>query len=410
MTSERITAEEAVIGGMVVDSSFCIPKLKGILNPEHFKNYELSQIYEMILKMSNENSSIDFITVSSKISDSFVPKLIKIISALPGVSNIEVYRDYVIRHYHERRLKGHMKKDVERMDHESIKGIQDEWNSIEQLGSRKFDLTKKLLNYADVLDNRAKGGETHYPTGIKGIDETFHSAAIFKRGEMCVLGARTSLGKTALMLSIMLNMAKSGLRVMFCSGEMSLNQLLDRIVAIETKVPLWQIRSGKLDNQWPRITTALESLSGMNISFVESSKLTLSRIIPQLNEFKPDVLFVDYAQRFSLDGHTNNRAAFFSDVANELKGIAINKNILVFVASQLGRGVEQRQDEPRLSDLKESGGLEEAADVVWMLHMDSAEFGKEDKAYKMLILKNRNGPTFSFNSVFHNKTATFSDN
>lgn len=401
------TAEEAVIGSLLVDSMYSLPKLEGILNPEHFSDYSLANIYQLALKLKKEGQPIDIVTVISKADSSYSPKLINICDGFPGASSVEYYRDLIIRNYHKRKLKEHMANGINEPTQETIKKIQCEWDGLQSLGVRKFDITDKMISYAEILEKRSKGEETFYPTGFSTLD---YKVPLLKRGELCVVGARTSQGKTALLLSMALKMAKSGLRTVFCSGEMSFYQMMDRIISIETGFPLIDIRKGKLTTEhWPKITNILGVMAdNKNLRFIEASALTFEKIMPEVIGFKPDVLLVDYVQRFMPQGRIDSRAAFYSDIANLLKGLSVEKNMVVIAASQLGRGVEQRKDEPRLSDLKESGGLEEAADVVWLLHNKDADIAiKPIREYKMLISKNRNGPVFSFDAVFETERAMF---
>lgn len=400
------TAEEAVIGSVLSDSKFSIPKLEGILNPEHFDDYNLGQVYELCLKMKREGADVGIISVLAKVNSSFGPKLVDICEGFPGVRNVDSYRDLVIRNYHERRLKQQMKIASNEITEESIKSIEKEWHGLQSLGVRNFDSSEKMIGYLDVLNKRSKGGETLFPTGFQTLD---YRVPLLKRGELCVVGARTSQGKTSLLLGMALKMVDAGLRVVFCSGEMSFYQLMDRIVAVKTSIPLMNIRKGQLDkDNWVSITSEVSKMAETkNMRFIEASSLTIQKIMPDVVSFRPDVLLVDYIQRFTPHGKMDSRASFFSDIANFFKGLSVERDMVVVAASQLGRGVEQRNGDPILSDLKETGGLEESADVVWMLKQEKEETFDDLKRYRMLILKNRNGPTFEFPAIFNTKTATF---
>lgn len=403
---EGYTPEGAVIGSLIADAPFCLDKIKSILRPEHFEDDRLSVIYGIALKLGEGGGNLDIVTILPLLDPSLKNLLINILEDFPGILNVEVYRDKVIQAFHERKLKKHLADGINFPDEQTIKAIETEWRGIQSLGARKFDLNGKIISYLEVLEKRGKGLETFYPTGFPTLD---YKVPLLKRGEMCTIGARTSMGKTALLLAIMMKMAKAGLRVVFASGEMSFNQLMDRLIAIETEIFLMDIRKGELKKaDWPKVTQMLSELAEMSIRFVEASKLSFDKVVPHVLDFKPDVLFVDYAQRFSPDGKVDSRASFFSDVANGLKGLAVERNIVVILACQLGRDVDKRKDEPRLSDLKESGGFEEASDVVWLLHAEKNQgiFG-DFQDFKMMIAKNRNGPTFSFDAVFNPQRALF---
>lgn len=393
--------EEAIIGAIIVEPGL-ITQVKGILNPEHFESYELSQVYEKILKMKEDGDQIDAVTVISKFRHNYGKYISDILEGFPGIGNFGSYRDMVIRDYHERRLKEKLKTGSP--NEETIKQITEEWKGIQSLGVRNFDFSQKASEYTSILEKRTTKEEEVFKTGFPTMD---YKVPILKRGEMCVVGARTSVGKTSLLLSIMLNMARSGHRVMYVSGEMSFHQIMDRVISIETGIPLLQIRKGQIDGNWPRITSKLSELIEQKIMFVEASGLNFQKFMPQVLTFKPDVLFIDYVQRFTHNGKIESRASFYSDVANGLKGLSVEQNIVIITASQLGRGVEQRKDEPRLSDLKESGGLEESADVVWMIHIPEEQKTEQVKQGKMMILKNRNGPTFQIDCYFDSEVAKF---
>jgi len=400
-----MTPEEAIIASIVTDSNYSLQRLRNILNPEHFSDYRLSQVYELILKMDKNKEPVDIVTLLPKISAQMGKDIVRICTDFPGVLNLEKYRDMVIRSYHERRLKGHMAEAMKEPTEESIKKIQAEWKGLQSLGDRPFDFYNKILDYSSELEKRREKKNDIIKTGFESID---WKIPLLKKGEMCVIGARTSLGKTSLLLGMMLHMAKNGHRVVFCTGEMSFNQLMDRVTAMESGVSLSDIRRGNVKEYWDKINSAHDRISKLPIRFVEAAKLSFEKIMPHVIQYNPDILIVDYIQRFSADNKIDSRAAFYSDIANDLRGLSIDRNILVLAASQLGRGVEQRKDRPRLSDLKESGGIEEAPDVVWFLHTEKIECKEANTVeYDMIIAKNRNGPIFEFKAIFNSIMATF---
>ena len=260
-------------------------------------------------------------------------------------------------------------------------------NAAETTSSRAMSLTECGGEYMDIIDKRALGVKESMTTGFPSMD----SVVGFTRKALVVIGARTSKGKSALLLKLAYLFSKRGLKVLFVSAEMTRTEFMDRLTAIKTGIELWRLRKDGGKERMSDVTAAVTELARLPIHIEEGGKFTMSRIAAAVETVRPDVVVVDYIQRFSLPNKQESRAAFFSDIANGLKSLAMEKNILVMAASQLNRELEHRiVKTPSLADLKESGGIEEAADVVILIHAaDSGEFGV--RMVDLIVAKNRNG-------------------
>jgi len=396
--------EEAIIGSILADPLYSVPRVRGTLEPSHFRSAFLADLYKRLLEFDGPIDPVVALDWCNQFDRSY---LAQIIENFPGAVNIEHYRDMVIKDHLSRQLTSTLTNALKSgVDENAIKQIERDWRGIQSLGARQFDLESKAMQYVEELEQRGKNKGDNFKIGFPVFD---YKIPLFRRGEVCVVAGRPGLGKTSLCIGATLALVESGKRVLYASGEMSFNQIMDRIVSQLTGIPLLSVRKGDLEGHYPSIISAVGHIAACkNLFFVEAAKLSFRSIVPVVIHTKPDVLVVDYIQRFSPDGKIENRAAFYSDVANGLKGLSLEHKMVVIAASQLNRELEHQNRRPVLADLKESGGIEEAADVVWALHRDKeALVGPDFQKYQMLILKNRNGPTLEFSSIFNETTAMF---
>jgi replicative DNA helicase len=284
---------------------------------------------------------------------------------------------------------------------------------------RKFTAIREALGEAwERFDNLHKGEHEirGIPTGFAGLDNIL---AGFQRSDLIILAARPSMGKTALALDIARQTAvKYGTPVGIFSLEMSSQQLVDRMLAAEARVNAWKLRTGKIDTdeEFERIRDAMERLSKAPIYIDDqpaSNSLIMRSVARRLKrEHGIGLLIVDYLQLMS---STQNRSQDsivqqVTEISRSLKILARELDVPVLALSQLSRAIEQRRGRPRLSDLRDSGSIEQDADVVMFIHNEDRY--KEDNEEKssvaeILIEKHRNGPTGKVDLYFDSKRATF---
>ena len=266
-------------------------------------------------------------------------------------------------------------------------------------------MVDKLYNKKELI--------TGLPTGFIDLDE---ATTGFHPGDLIVIGARPGMGKTGFILSALKNAALTHKKhVAIFSLEMSNEQLVQRIIAQETGIDSTRLRSGKLDpDEWLLFTQAIEVLTDTHIFLDDTPALTPLQLRTKCRrlhlEYKLDLVVVDYLQLMGGDVRSNNRVQEVSDISRNMKILARELNVPVLAAAQLSRAVEQRSDKrPVLSDLRESGSLEQDADIVMFIYRP--EVYEEDSQYQnlaeIIIAKHRNGPTGDVQLVFRKNLAKF---
>lgn len=227
-------------------------------------------------------------------------------------------------------------------------------------------------------------------TGIKDLDSVLgglHSS------DMLIVGARPAAGKTAFALSIMRNVAKKYTKVGFFSTEMAVKQVMGRLTSLETKIPASKFRTGDLSEEdFPKLTLATQNILNMNMRICDKPSITISEIVMQSRAWMADggidFIAVDYLTRIHPDKSRNNQTLDIGDIVTGLKNLARTLNIPVMVLAQLNRGSENRSDNtPRMSDLRDSGVIEQEADQIMLLHRP------DDQPAEVIIDKNRHGAT-----------------
>ncbi len=396
-------AEKAIIGAVIQDASYTMPHLRE-MDPKYFENKMLGRAFNAFLEMDKQGIAIDQVTMNDHVSPNDYIGLVEMVRDTPSVRNVEHYRDLVMKSYHKRRIKETMADAIKALDVEHIEAIKSDWEGMEAVGARQIDFQSQAMKYLEILETRAKGGEEKFVLGFPTFD---YRVPLVRRGEMLTVAARPGKGKTALLLGMMVSAAKSGSKVLYISGEMTIFQMLDRVVSAQTGINSSSIRKGQINaSDWPRIINALTELSeGMEIKFVESAGLSFKKIIPAIRSARPDVVFIDFIQRFQPSRgemkNSDTRASFYSDVANKLRDIAIKEKVVMIVGCQVKREVDGRKGKVRMSDLKESGGIEEASDVVMALNSDDEDPATINRTYTFNVIKNRNGPVLEVPAIFN---------
>lgn len=268
-------------------------------------------------------------------------------------------------------------------------------------------MAESLSRYMATIDRRIQGREV----GFQVAYPTLHrmTAGIHK-GTLWTMGGRTSRGKTSAMLQMALTLAQRGFKTLFISAEMTDIELNDRMIAMISNVPLVTLRTAAVHGVMAQVNRAIEKLHSIPLVISFGGQMTMDRVMLQTDTYEPDVVVVDYLQRFVAPvGGSNSRSAFYSDVANGLKALAMDKKIGVITGSQLSRSIEFRDDQtPTLADLKESGGIEEASDLVVLLNIP--HYGENGfRRGEFIVAKHRNGPLGTFPVIFREATTAFQE-
>ncbi len=416
-----IEAESSVLGGLMLDSS-AWDRVGDLLVDGDFYRHEHRLIYAAIGGLVNANKPADVITVNEQLqgigrSDEVggLGYLNSLAQYVPSASNIRRYAEIVRERSILRKLVSAADeiatnafntqgKAVDRILDEAeqkIFNIGEEGSRLKQGFQGMDSLVVQLLDrVTEMADN--PNDITGVPTGFYDLDR---ETSGFQAGDMIVLAARPSMGKTALAINIAEHVAlNEGLPVAVFSMEMGASQLAVRIVGSIGRIDQTHLRTGKLtDDEWPRLTEAIERLRNVSLHIDETPGLTTSELRANARRLARQcgqlgLIVVDYLQLMSVSSSMNdeNRATAVGEISRGLKMLAKELKCPVLALSQLSRAVESRTDKrPMMSDLRESGAIEQDADVIMFIYRDDY-YNKESKepgVAEIIISKQRNGPT-----------------
>ena len=427
-------AERTVIGALLLDPEAII-KISDFLRPEDFYDPTLRLIFGAIMQLYTDHEPIDFVTVSSKLTDAKKVQevggsafLADLASSVPTSSHIYQYGQIVkAKSLHRsiidagRHIVG-IGYDIERPIPEILDEVE---KSVFQI-TNTF-LKDKFVHIRDVLDQRyEKFAELHESgeTGVKGVATGFQALDMKISGlqpsDLVIIAARPSMGKTSLALNIAMNAAIKGRKsIGIFSLEMSKEQLVDRLFASMLGVDSWKLQRGKLDDSdFQNMGPIMDELNKANIYIDDTSAASMPEFRTKARRLQMesglDLLIVDYLQLMSTgnQSYAGNRVQEISEISRSLKQIARELRIPVVALSQLSRAVESRPDKiPQLSDLRESGSIEQDADIVLMMYRkgyyeeDTDNPGLTD----IFIRKHRNGPTGRVELMFKQEQMRFYD-
>ncbi len=426
----NMEAEQSVLGSLLIDRDAVI-RIASFLKPEDFYSSGNGLIYEAILDLYNRRVPPDFVTIIDELTRrerlqdvGGVGYLTELINAVPTAVHIEFYGHIVERTATLRRLIdaganivaiGYDDSiEVEEALDRSERAI---FDVSQHRTARDFvGIGEVLETFFDKLDTiqQHRGDVVGVPTGFSDLDKLTGG---LQRSDLVILAARPSVGKSSLQLGIAHNAAvRHGKTVGIFSLEMSAEQLVQRLLAMETGVDSHRLRLGFIDDsEWDQISRAFGRLAEANI-FIDdtpgiSSMELRSKSRRLLAERGLDLVIVDYLQL--LQGRrSENRVQEISEISRSLKGLARELNIPVLALSQLSRAVESRTDHrPMLSDLRESGSIEQDADIVMFIYREEIYDRETEKKgiAEVIVAKHRNGPTDTVNLRFFERTARFAD-
>jgi replicative DNA helicase len=419
---QNIEAEQAVLGAIFLQPS-SITLTSELLIPEDFYRASHQKIYNAMLDLSDKGEPVDLVTVTAELADvnlleeiGGVSYLSDLANSVPTAANIEYYAKIVEEKSILRRLirtattiaqDGYSREDeVEVLLGEAEKTIME---VAQRKNAGAFQNIKDVLvqtyDNIETLHDR-KGDVTGIPTGFIELDKM---TAGFQRNDLIIVAARPSVGKTAFALNIAQNVAtKTDENVAIFSLEMGADQLVMRMLCAEGNIDAQRLRTGSLTPEdWGKLTMAMGSLSDSGIYIDDTPGIRVGDIRAKCRRLKQEsglgMVLIDYLQLIQGNGRTDNRQQEVSEISRTLKELARELKVPVIALSQLSRGVEQRQDKrPMMSDIRESGSIEQDADIVAFLYRDDY-YDKESEnknIIEIIIAKQRNGPVGTVSLAF----------
>jgi replicative DNA helicase len=420
---QNIEAEQAILGAIFIEPE-ALTTTTEILLPEDFYRAAHQRIYQVMVDLSEKGEPVDLVTVTSELQDRKVLEevggvsyLSDLANSVPTAANVEYYCRIVEEKSLLRRLI-RVATDITASGYSSEEEIEAILNDAEkqilEVANRKK--TGAFISIKDVLvetyDNieqmqNFKGDITGIPTGFVELDRI---TAGFQRNDLIIVAARPSVGKTAFALNIAQNVAtKTDENVAIFSLEMGASQLVMRMLCAEGNIDAQRLRTGKLESEdWQKLTMAMGSLSNAGIYIDDTPGIRISDIRSKCRRLKQErglgMILIDYLQLIRGNGKSGeNRQQEVSEISRSLKGLARELEVPVIALSQLSRGVESRQDKrPMMSDIRESGSIEQDADIVGFLYRDDY-YDKESEnknIIEIIIAKQRNGPVGTVELAF----------
>lgn len=414
---QNVDAETSLLGALLIDADALV-KIADSVSADDFFDDRHKHIYESVIKLYDRHSPIDVLTLADQLkSDGYLDMvggpsyLTELTNYVPTASHVEQYGEIVAQKALRRRLIN-AAEDITELGYNETHGLRE---LIEEAETKLFEVSQRQIKHDvisletilgesfDRLDelHKDKGKIRGVPTGFKDLDATL---AGFQRSDLIILAARPSMGKTALALNLAHNVAvQSQMPVLVFSLEMSKEQLVDRMLAMESGVDAWALRTGNLtDSDFEKISQAMGTLGEAPIFIDDSPGITVSELRTkarrEAHKHPLGLLVVDYLQLMSGGGKygdMGNRVQEISEISRGLKSIARELNVPLLALSQLSRSVESRSPQiPQLADLRESGSIEQDADVVAFIYRE--EYYNPETERKnisdILIKKHRNGP------------------
>ncbi|NQT29540.1 MAG: replicative DNA helicase [Candidatus Saganbacteria bacterium] len=427
---QDLIAEQSVIGSMLLDKN-AIMRTVELLHPDSFYRDAHRYIYESILELFDKGEPIDLITVTDALRKSgkldsvggsvYVADLL---NSVPTAANVEYYAKIVEEKAVLRRLieagtqivasAFAQNENVDQILDQAEKSVFNIALKRVREGFHKIDsVIKRVLDKIDALYDK-KEGITGITTGFADLDRL---TAGFQNADLIIIAARPAVGKTAFALNMAQNVAiKHKIPVAIFSLEMSKDQLAQRMLCSEAEVNAQKLKTASLsDTGWKKLTRALGRLSEAPIFIDDSASITSTEVRAKTRRLKIErglgLVIVDYMQLMRGRSRVENRVQEISEIARSLKTLARELDVPVIALSQLSRAVEQRPDRiPRLSDLRESGEIEQTADVVLFIHREAYYNPQSERGNvaEIIIAKQRNGPVGTVELVFRKELAKFS--
>ena len=407
-------AEQSVIGSMMIDRE-AIVVASEIVTGEDFYNKQYGVVFETMVELHENGRPVDMVTLQDKLKEKDVPAEVSslefvrdIITAVPTSANIRHYANIVA----EKSILRKMIRLNEEIENLCYSGKESMEFILEDAEKRIFDLVQKrnsgefvpirqvVMNALKKIEAASKttGRVTGIATGFLDLD--FKTSGM-QPADLVLIAARPSMGKTAFVLNIAQHVAfRLNETVAIFSLEMSKEQLVNRMFSLESNVDAQNLRNGTLsDMEWEKLIESAGVIGKSNLIIDDTAGISISELRSKSRKFKLEhnlkMIIIDYLQLMSGSGRSESRQQEISEISRSLKSLARELNVPVLALSQLSRAVEQRPDKrPMMSDLRESGAIEQDADVIMFIYRD--DYYNKDSEKKgiseIIIGKQRNGP------------------
>ena len=418
----NLEAEQSVIGPMIMDREAIIMASE-ILIRQDFYHQQYGVLFETMVELYNEEQPVDMVTLQNRLREKDVPAEVsslefvgELVAAVPTSANIKYYANIVKEKATLRRLI----KVNEEIANQCYLGRESLEDIMADTEKKIFDLlqNKSGGDYVPIKQvviqalekieqaSKTKGNVTGIATGFVDLD---YRTSGLQPSDLVLVAARPSMGKTAFVLNIAQYVAfHSDLCTAIFSLEMSKEQLVNRLFSLESRVDAQLLRSGNLaDSDWEKLIEGAGTIGRSKLIIDDTPGISISELRSKCRKYKLEhdlkLIIIDYLQLMSGSGRSDSRQQEISDISRSLKGLARELNVPVIALSQLSRQVEQRPDHrPMLSDLRESGAIEQDADVVMFIYRD--DYYNKDTPDKniaeIIIAKQRNGPIGTINLVW----------
>lgn len=427
---QNLDSEKAVLGSIMLRPG-ALHEVSDIIGPESFYVSKHSQIYKIMLELSTKGEPIDIISVSHKLTERGLLDSIggtnylsDLANAVPASTSIKHYADIVAKKHLLRKIIEAGADISELGFHEDVEDV---FEILDQAEKRMMNINNNTSGHAftslkDNIDeawerlnklNESKGALRGVPTGFHDLDQYLSG---LQKSDLIILAARPSMGKTTLALDIARQAAsKHGTPTVIFSLEMSTQQLVDRMLSAESRVNAWNLRTGNLqtDGEFAKIRDSLDRLAKAPIFIDDMAGNSIVRMRSVCRRIRAEhgigLIVVDYLQLMSTSKNYDSMVNQVTDISRSLKALAKEFDVPVIALSQLSRAVESRGGRPRLSDLRDSGSIEQDADVVMFIHREDKGKDESERTNiaEILIEKHRNGPIGKVDLYFDDKTTTF---
>jgi replicative DNA helicase len=430
---QNLEAEKCLLGALLIDKN-AIVKVVDLIKPKDFYKLVHKEIYAAVAELFEKGEPVDLLSISSRLKEKNLLEniggssyLTELINTVPTSAHILNYAKIVQRKRILRELI-EAGQDINALGHDEEEDIDEVLDKAEQriFSIAQKSLTQRFIPIKDTLEgaferidrlSKHDGGLRGVPTGFKDIDNLLSG---FQKSDLIILAARPSIGKSALAVNFAMNIAvKEKLPVGIFSLEMSNDQIVDRLIATLANIDLWKLRTGKLshegaDNDFERIQQAMGILSEAPIFIDDAASANVLQMRAMSRRLQAEyglgLLIVDYLQLIEPRNPTASPVQQVSEISRSLKGLARELNVPVLALSQLSRAVEHRIPQiPKLADLRESGSLEQDADVVLFIYREdryNPETSRKNIA-DLLIAKHRNGPIGKVGLYFDEQRVCF---
>lgn len=406
-------AEQSVIGSMIMDAE-AIMTASEVITSEDFYQRQYGVVFDAMVELYNEGKPVDLITLQNRLKEKDVPPEVASLEFMKDILN-SVYTSAHVRHYanivKDKAMLRNLIRTTEQIANDCYAGKESTETILADTEKRIFDIVQTnttgefvpikqvVLNALDKIEtaSKMKGNVTGIPTGFIDLD---YKTAGFQPSDLILVAARPSMGKTAFVLNVAQHMAfKEHVTVAIFSLEMSKEQLVNRLLSLESRVDSQSIRTGNLsDEDWAKLIEGAGVIGNSNLIIDDTAGISITELRSKCRKFKLEhnlgIIIIDYLQLMTGSKRSESRQQEISEISRSLKEVARELNVPVVALSQLSRAVEQRPEHrPMLSDLRESGAIEQDADVVMFLYRD--DYYNKDTAKpnvaEVIIGKQRNG-------------------